>query len=131
MSRGHHDIPEIVRNKAAVDGDGGAAWVGTLPALVADLEDAWSIHVGAPLGGGTASFTAHARTPVGAPADLKIAVPDPCFALQVRTLLAARGRGYVALLASDVNRYAVLLEALGPPLDRAALAPEQQLTRPG
>lgn len=89
--------------------------------------DAWSLQAGEPVGAGTASLTVRARTAAGTPAVLKIAVPDPLFGRPVRTLLAACGRGRVRVLARDVSRNAVLLESLGPPLDRAGLTPEQQL----
>lgn len=58
---------------------------------------------------------------------IKLAIPDPDFARQIRTLRAARGAGYVRLHAHDVERHAVLLEALGPSLNRLGLAPEAQI----
>jgi streptomycin 6-kinase len=128
VTRRRSDVPDIVASRAAVEGDGGAAWVAALPDVLAGLEEAWSIQVGEPLRGGTASYTARAHSVAGTPAVLKIAVPDPFFGRQVRTLLAAQGRGYVKVLAHDVSRHAVLLEPLGPSLGRCGLTPEWQLT---
>lgn len=120
-------VPDIVRRKAAKDGDDGAAWTTGLPDVLDELARSWSLQIGAQIPGGTASLTVRVRTANGTPAVLKLAVPDPAFAGQRRTLIAARGRGYVRLLAHDERRHAVLLESLGPSVDRCGLAPENQL----
>ena len=85
--------------------------------------------VGEQLGGGTAAFVARAVTAAGAAAVVKIAVPELGFPRRVRTLAVAEGRGYVRLLAQDLERDAVLLEALGVSLDRSGLAPESRHAR--
>jgi streptomycin 6-kinase len=120
-------LPPVVREKAAQLGDAGAAWLSGLPALIDDLERRWSVTIGEPLNGGTASYVARARTADGRDAVVKLSVPDPAFTRQIRTLAAARGRGYVRLLAHDEENYAVLLEALGPPLNHLGLSPEVQI----
>lgn len=120
-------VPDIVREKATSAGDVGAGWVEQLPSLAAVLEQQWSVRIGQPLPGGTAAFVAQAHTVTGSEVVVKIAVPDPDFERQVATLIRARGRGYVRLLAQDLARHAVLLEALGPSLDRVGLRPEVQL----
>jgi len=106
MAREELSLPGIVLSKASVDGDGGARWAVRLPAHLDHLEQAWSVRVGEPLGGGTSSFTARAWTAKGTPVVLKVAVPDPDFPRQVHTLLAAEGRGYVRVLEHDLSRYA-------------------------
>jgi streptomycin 6-kinase len=58
---------------------------------------------------------------------LKLAIPRPDLGAQVRTLADADGRGYVRLLAHDLGRHALLLEHLGPSLERLDRPPEQQL----
>jgi streptomycin 6-kinase len=113
-------VPEVVRAKA------GDRWVSDLPGVVAALEEQWGIVVGEPLGGGTSAYVATATSPAG-PAVLKVSVPGVGFAAEVRTLVAADGRGYVRVLAADLQREAALLEALGPALNRSGLAPEKQL----
>ena len=45
----------------------------------------------------------------------------------VAVLHAACGRGYARLLAAAPEHRAVLLEALGPALERSGLAPERQI----
>ena len=83
--------------------------------------------MGAPTGGGTSSYVAHALTAAGTSAVVKIALPDPAFDRQVRTLLAADGRGYVRVLAYEPDHSAVLLEALGPTLADQGASPEVQI----
>lgn len=58
---------------------------------------------------------------------LKLAIPEPDYADRIDTIRRAAGRGYVQLFAADVERRAVLLESLGPSLDRLALPPERTL----
>ncbi len=58
---------------------------------------------------------------------LKVGLPDPQFADEVGTIARARGRGYVQLLAPDVSRHAMLLEALGPSMATLDMTPEAQL----
>ncbi len=122
-------VTDLVRQRAAHVGAAGQAWLAGLPALVHELERAWSITVGAPLPGGSTSLVASARTADGRAAVLKVEMPDPDLhgAGQARTLRAARGRGYAVLLAHDPSRRALLLEALGTALDRSGLPPEEQL----
>jgi len=121
------DVHPVVRQKAAHLGARGTQWLAHLPALVSDLERQWSITAGAPLSGGTASYVCRALTHAGDDVVLKLSLPDDGFPQSVRTLAAARGQGYVRLLAHDTARYAVLLEALGAPLAALDQTPEQQI----
>ncbi len=127
MADGVVQVPDLVRRRVAHPGAAGRDWLSGLPDLIADLERRWSITVGQPLAGGTASYVARADTADGAAALLKLSVPDPEFADQVRTIQRANGRGYVRLLAHDIGRRAILLEALGPSMDHLGLPPEGQL----
>ena len=128
-STGDHgiEVSPLVRQKAAQLGREGEEWLAGLPGLIADLERRWSISVGRPLGGGTTAFVARVRTADGRDAVLKLAIPEPGFAGQVRTIAAAEGHGYVRLLAYDRERQAMLQEALGDSLDSQPLPPEQKM----
>jgi streptomycin 6-kinase len=106
-----------VRQKARHLGEPGEQWLAGLPDLIADVARRWSITVGEPLNGGSASFVARARTADGQDVVLKLVLPGHEVVGQVRALRAAEGRGYVRLYAADVPRGALLLEALGPPID--------------
>lgn len=98
-----------------------------LPELVTELERRWSVSVVESLEGGTAAYVARARTADDRPVVIKVGVPDPDVNDEIDTLRRARGQGYVQLLAFDVERRAMLLEALGPSLVQSALPPERQL----
>lgn len=106
---------------------GGDGWLADLPATIAALERRWGITVGERLAGGTSSYVATAVTATGEPAVVKISVPVVAFDREVRTLRAAGGRGYVRLVAADLDRYAALLEPLGGSLADSGLPPERQL----
>jgi streptomycin 6-kinase len=121
------EVPEVVRQRVALLGEEGARWLTGLADLVAGLERRWSISVGAPLAGGGAAFVARATSADGHDAVLKVAIPGEDVARQARTLAGARGRGYVLLLASDLEERALLLEALGPPMRDLDLPPERML----
>jgi streptomycin 6-kinase len=109
-------LQPLTRHRVAAMGAAGAAWSAALPEVLAGLERDWSIVVGRGLPGGSASFVARARRADGTAAVVKVAVIDEGWAEQVATLERAAGRGYVRLLRSDLDRRAVLLEELGPPL---------------
>ena len=108
-------------------GEVGRAWVERLPRLLAELEDLWSVRIGRPLPGGSASYVARASTSAGEPRVVKVVLPDPDLADEQRILAAAAGRGYALLHAHDPGRRALLLEALGDSLEHTPLPPERKL----
>jgi streptomycin 6-kinase len=79
------------------------------------------------LAGGTSAFVALARAADARQVVLKVVVPDPDLDGEAGLLARAAGRGYVALLAHDPDRRALLLEALGEPLSRSGRPPRQQV----
>lgn len=121
-------LSAMVHEKAAQLGAPGTLWLVDLPRLVTELERRWAITVGPALSGGTTSFVARARTADGRGAVLKIAMPGPEFVDQLRTLAAARGHGYVRVLAHDVSRHAMLQEALGPSMLDLTMSAEQKMS---
>ena len=123
-------LTQDVQRSIEARGPAGAAWIASLPGIVAHLRDAWSLAIGESLPGGKAALVLRVRLladPVGTDAVLKIAMPDDGFAREVAAIKAADGHGYVGLLAADVDRNAALLEALGPALAYATDSPEEQL----
>ncbi|UQT54148.1 aminoglycoside phosphotransferase family protein [Streptomyces durmitorensis] len=121
------EVQPLVRQKAHSLGALGERWLAGLPGLIRDLERRWSIEVGRSLPGGSASYVARARIEDGRDAVLKLSLPTPDFAAQVQTLHLARGHGYAKLLAHDLDRHAMLQEALGPSMDRLGLDPWRQI----
>ena len=119
-------LTDDVRRSAEARGAAGAAWIESLPGIVAHFRDAWSLTIGESLPGGKAALVLRVGS-AGADAVLKIAPPDSGFAAEVAAIAAADGYGYVRLLAADLDRNAALLEALGRPLAYATDSPEEQL----
>lgn len=124
----HHTsetLSPLVRAKAESFGAPGLAWLDGLDDLIAEMEQQWSITVGQPISGGTSSYVAHARTADGQDAVLKLALPHFWAPHEIQRLEQAAGRGYARLLASDPDRNALLMEALGPSLSQLGWPPEQ------
>ena len=97
-----------------------------LPELLAELVERWSLTLGEVYGEGV-GVPVVAVDADGAPGVLKIDRVGPGFTAQVATLEAAHGRGYAAVLASDADRGAVLLERLGPSLASTRMAAAHQV----
>lgn len=110
------DIPPVVRNKAVHAG--ATRWLEELPALVAALEDEWSIVVGRTFGDASEAFVAEAVLDDGTPAVLKLIVPRAGDAArnEITVLRLTAGDGCASLLRADEERSALLLERLGPAL---------------
>lgn len=120
------EVPNMVQLKARYLGREGETWLASLPSIVSDVEEAWSIRVGCVMRGGTAALVTEVITPAH-DAVLKLAPPDGGFRLQARTLRLADGHGYVRVLRDDAARRALLLERLGSSLDEMARPVEEQL----
>ncbi len=90
-------VPDKVRRKALAVGETGLDWLARLDGLVCDLASDWGLSVGRTLPGGTEALVVEVMTAEGLDDALKIAIPglDPA-ASELRTLLAAQGRGYVS-----------------------------------
>jgi streptomycin 6-kinase len=121
-------VPDRVRRKATALGKAGVAWLAGLDDLVSDLAAEWDLSIGGTLSGGTEAFVAEARTAEGQDAVLKIAIPglDPT-ASELRTLIAAEGRGYALVFRHDAARGAMLLERLGTQLNELGLPIDAQI----
>ncbi len=111
-------LQPLVRARVAALGERGTAWVDGLPDLVAELATRWSLRPGRRLPGGSASYLTSVTRADGSEAVLKVALPEPGFAEAASRLHEADGRGFVAVLEVDEPARALLLERLGPALDR-------------
>jgi streptomycin 6-kinase len=108
-------------------GDRGEAWAERLPGLLADLAHDWDLDLGRQLPGGSNSYVVRAAAADGAAAVLKVVLDDDGLADQIRVLDTADGRGYARLLRADPDRGALLLEALGDPLQSSGRSAHDQL----
>jgi hypothetical protein len=106
LPNGGLSVPALVRQRVEHLGAVGSEWLQTLPRLVAELEESWSIRVGHAVSGGSAAFVAPVVTSRGELVTLKIALPVSGFDEQVTVLEDAHGRGYARLIAQDVTRQA-------------------------
>jgi len=120
-------LQPLARAKLASLGAEGVAWAADLPERLVSLERQWSLTLGRALPGGSASYVVRARTRSGAEVVVKVGLPGSGLAAQAATLSRAAGQGYARLLAADLERGALLLEALGPSLQSSALTVEDQL----
>ena len=96
-------MPRNLADAIRVDGDERRRlWVGSLPAVVARLERAWSVTVGAPFQpGGQTAWVAPARTVNGDAVVLKVAWRHPEADHEPEGLHVWDGDGAVRLYASD------------------------------
>jgi streptomycin 6-kinase len=110
------DIPAVVQANA--EAAGALEWLHALPGLLHELEQAWSIQVGAVFSDATEAYVAEAILWDGTPAVLKLIMPrdDNAARYEVAVLVRCVGQGCVRLLQSDIARGALLLERLGPSL---------------
>ncbi len=108
----------------------GRAWLRSLPALVGELRDAWSLRLGAPWTGGTCSWVAPAELPDGRQAVLKISWPHREMLGEADALRLWHGHGAAELYAHDPVRHALLLERAEPgtTLAESELPAEERLT---
>ncbi|ULH18005.1 aminoglycoside phosphotransferase family protein (plasmid) [Deinococcus sp. KNUC1210] len=118
-----------VRTFAEHQGAAGHHWLAALPVLVPQLCREWNLEQGDVLVGGSRSYVCRVTTLDGQAAVLKVALPEASLTTQLSTLLAARGRGYVQVLAHDLSRGAMLLEALGPSAETGMRAVPEVLSR--
>jgi len=121
------DIPDVVQRRALASGAEGQAWLRGLPARVATLERQWGLTGSGVLRGGSAALVVAATTQEGEEVILKLTMPGlDASASELRTLLCAKGHGYVRVLRHDAGQGALLLERLGPRLSELGLAPAVQ-----
>lgn len=119
-------VPEVVCNKALAAG--AEQWLAELPALIASLEQDWSIAVGSAYVDATEAFVAKAVLNDGTSAVVKLIVPRTGDAAtnEITALRLGRGQGCVQLLREDEARGALLLERLGRSLHELALPMRQR-----
>lgn len=117
---------DVRRGIESRGGEQGRAWMAALPVIVERLCDAWSLTIGPVLEGGKGALVLRV-TRDGEDAVLKIAPPGSEFASQIAAIEAAAGRGYVRLLAHDLDENAALLEPLGEMLATRPLRVEDKL----
>jgi streptomycin 6-kinase len=90
-------------------------WLESLPALLEELTDRWSLHVGPPFDhSGTCSWVAPAVRKDGIPAVLKLAMPHMEGEHEIEGLRFWNGNPTVTLIEADDQSGAILLERCQP-----------------
>lgn len=100
----------------------GAAWLGALPGLVAEVAARWSLTLGDPFTDGFASLACPAQAAGWPPAVLKLQYPHPECRTEADALRTWGGAGAVQLFAHDRERHALLVERCRPGTPLTSLA---------
>ncbi len=124
-----HQLPSVrlqplTRARLRTLGAAGELWEQRLPSMLSEIADEWGLSYGRPLPGGSNSFVCRA-TRGSEPVVIKLCLPGEELSGQVNVLRRADGRGYVRLLAADLDRRAILMEQLGPPMPMTSSTEEQ------
>jgi streptomycin 6-kinase len=101
----------------------GADWLDTLPGLVGELLDRWTLRHDGAARHGYAALVLPVRREDGTPAALKITWPHREARDEHRTLTLWSDGPAVRLLAADPTRWALLLERLTPDRDLGTVDP--------
>ena len=108
---------------------GGAAWLDSLPSIVASCAEEWELQVGEPFEGGNISLVVSADLPSGTPAVLKINFPEPESEHEPAALDHWDGDGAVRLLRYDESRRALLVERCLPGTTLWSIPDDREATR--
>lgn len=99
----------------AANGDAGRVWLASLPRLIEELRERWSItELGPAFEGGCVAYVAPVVLEHGARSVLKLCLLDDETQCEADALALWDGNGAVRLLESDRSRGAMLLERLEP-----------------
>jgi streptomycin 6-kinase len=108
-------VPTRVQETASGFGAEGALWLDTLPARVAELEQAWSLSVQRAFDvDGYVSWVAPVQMDDGSEAVLKISIPHREARHEAEALRLYDGQGAVRLLRASEDGYSLLLERCVP-----------------
>jgi streptomycin 6-kinase len=107
---------------------GGADWLASLPSIVEDCAERWSLRVGPPLEGGNVSLVLSVELADEMPAVLKVNFPEPESEHEPDALRLWDGHGAVRLLAYDEPSRALLLERCQPGIPLWAVEDDEKAT---
>lgn len=119
-------IPDVIRNRALLDGATGELWLNGVGERLAQLVESWGVELVAQMSGGTEALVFAAKKADSSDAVLKMTVPGN-LGNEPRVFQMAQGRGYATMYAADIDRDAILLERLGDKLADSGLSTETQV----
>ena len=105
----------------------GAAWLRSLPRLIEETAELWSLRVGHPYPYAYASLVLEVTAADGRDCVLKLQFPDRESEHEAEALARWAGEGAVDLLAHDRDRHALLLERCVPGSPLSQLEPDEAL----
>jgi streptomycin 6-kinase len=121
-------IPDnFVRTMIELNGEEGEAWLGQLPAILAECERRWSLTVGPPFAL-SYNYVAPAVRADGTAVVLKVGFPSRELQTEIEALRLYDGHGIVQLLDVDRERGALLLERLTPGTPLASITDDERAT---
>jgi streptomycin 6-kinase len=104
-----------------------AEWLERVPALVAECRELWGLSLAEPYEAGAAGYAVRADLPDGTLAVLKLIYPHRESEHEADALELWAGDGAVRLLASDSERWAMLLERCEPGTPLSAVDADEAL----
>ena len=112
---------------ALAQGAVGRRWLAELPAAVERVARAWQLEVGVPLEHSGAAVLLSVRTAAGAPALLKLSLPDEEARHEAEALRRWNGTGAVRVLRASDDGFVLLLERCVPGHDLWSVTRDQQV----
>jgi len=116
--------PELTALRGSAEG---SAWLERLPDLVERCVSNWSLRLGPPFAGASASIVMPATLPAARQAVLKVQFPHRESDHEAAALRVWDGDGAVRLLAADDERHALLVERCLPGTPLAEEPPDRAL----
>lgn len=119
-----HLPASFIQNQIDCNGERGRRWIERLPTIIADCEQRWQIHAGAPFSL-SMNFVAPATHDDGTPLVLKIIAPYLDADNEYLVLRHYAGQGAIQLIAHHAESSAMLLERCLPGDELATRFPKQ------
>ena len=123
------DPSGCAQNTVDIHGARGAAWLESLPALLAGYAERRSLTLQPPFADLSYNYVCPATLRDGTPVVVKAGVPHLGFAQEVAALRVFDGRGMARLLDADVDEGIMLLERLLPGAPLSSLGDDEAETR--
>lgn len=116
------EIPEVLR-QVTVGRENGAAWLASLPGLVDELLQRWNCMPDGDPFSGKVGIVVPAKSAAYGDVVLKVSYPHPANAHEPTAYAIWQGHGAVRMFERDDEKYAMLLERVGPdrPVDALGL----------
>jgi streptomycin 6-kinase len=105
---------ELRRNIEGAHGEAGRAWLTTLPALLKEFSERWTLTLEDPFQNLSYNLVIPGVDNKDNQVVLKLGPPGPELTSEIAALALFKGRGAVRLLAHDAERGALLLERILP-----------------